>query len=305
MNAAALGELEAYLHQLAVERRLSSGTVTNYRRDLTALSESCTRFGIRRWQDLDDATLGRIMAERHRRGASAGTLAAWLSSVRGFYRYLRRQRGAGPADPTADLRAPKRQRPLPKTLDPDEVSRLLNVKPLAAHEVRDQALFELAYSSGLRRAELVSLNLDALHLAGGEVRVTGKGRKTRMVPVGRMAREALRYWLQVRAQLAAPGEQALFVGAHGRRLSPSVLAQRLARRARRQGLNRHVHPHMLRHSFATHLLESSGDLRAVQELLGHANLGTTQIYTHLDFQHLAQVYDHAHPRARRRRKDAA
>lgn len=297
----ASAELEAYLQQLKFERRLSVSTVANYRRNLSALSESCTRLGIEAWRELDGARLRQIMAERHRRGDSARTLALWLSSVRGLYRYLQQHGSVALRDPTTDLRAPKQTRPLPKTLNPDEAARLLNVTAVEPDEIRDQAVFELAYSSGLRRAELISLNLDALNLEVGEVRVTGKGRKTRIVPVGKQAREALRRWLQTRAQLAATDEQALFVGARGRRFSPEALTQRLARRARRVGLDRHVHPHMLRHSFATHLLESSGDLRAVQELLGHANLSTTQIYTHLDFQHLSQVYDKAHPRARRRK----
>lgn len=294
-------ELEAYLQQLKFERRLSASTVANYRRNLTALRESCARLGIESWQDLDGTHLRQIMAEHHRRGNSARTLALWLSSIRGLYRYLQQHGGAAVLNPTTDLRTPKQSRHLPKTLNPDEAARLLNVTAVEPDEIRDQAVFELAYSSGLRRAELVSLNLDSINLDACEVRVTGKGRKTRIVPIGKQAREALRRWLQARAQLAATDEHALFVGARGRRFSPEALTQRLARRARRVGLDRHVHPHMLRHSFATHLLESSGDLRAVQELLGHSNISTTQIYTHLDFQHLSKVYDKAHPRARRRK----
>lgn len=297
----ASAELEAYLQQLKFERHLSPSTVANYRRNLSTLKDSCARLGIESWHELDGSRLRQIMAERHRRGDSARTLSLWLSSVRGLYRYLQQHGSATTRDPTADLRAPKPARTLPNTLNPDEAARLLNVAVNSPDEIRDQAVFELAYSSGLRRAELVGLNLDALRLDAGEVRVTGKGRKTRILPLGKQAREALRRWLQTRAQLAAADEQALFVGARGRRFSPEALSQRLARRARRVGLNRHVHPHMLRHSFATHLLESSGDLRAVQELLGHANLSTTQIYTHLDFQHLSKVYDQAHPRARRRK----
>ncbi len=300
MTPAAIAEVEAYLQQLRFERRLSSSTVANYRRCLSTLGESCARLGIARWSELDVSRLQRVLAERHRRGDSPRTLALWLSAVRGLFRYLQRQGGAV-GDPTAELRAPKQTRPLPKTLNPDEAARLLNLRPQRPAEICDQAVFELAYSSGLRRAELVDLNLDALNLDAAEVRVTGKGRKTRVLPVGRQAQQALREWLRIRAQLSAADEPALFVGARGRRLSPASLAHRLAQRARRVGLNRHVHPHMLRHSFATHLLESSGDLRAVQELLGHANLSTTQIYTHLDFQHLAQVYDLAHPRARKRK----
>jgi integrase/recombinase XerC len=223
-----------------------------------------------------------------------------LSSWRGFFRWLARHHGLA-ADPTAGVRAPKVAKALPKALAPDEAAALLDRAAHDALEVRDRAMFELCYSSGLRLAELIGLDAgDArIVLKDAEVTVTGKGHKTRTVPVGGKALEALRAWIETRAQVAAPGEPALFVGARGERVDPTVVRRRLARWALRAGLGTHVHPHVLRHSFASHVLQSSGDLRAVQEMLGHASISTTQVYTHLDFQHLAKVYDAAHPRAKR------
>jgi integrase/recombinase XerC len=223
------------------------------------------------------------------------------SAWRGFYHWLVRHRGFK-ANPVLGVRAPKAARPLPKALSVEAAQRLLDDTPRTPQRLRDAAMFELFYSSGLRLAELISLNVGdgRLDLAQGEVTVTGKGSRTRTVPVGAKAREALRAWMEVRAQLAAPGESALFVGGRGRRIAPGVVHGRLRAWALSRGLNQRVHPHMLRHSFATHLLQSSQDLRAVQELLGHASISTTQVYTHLDFQALAKVYDAAHPRARKR-----
>jgi integrase/recombinase XerC len=224
-----------------------------------------------------------------------------LSAWRGFYHWLVRHRGFS-ANPVLGVRAPKAARPLPKALSVEAAQQLLDEQPRTAALVRDAAMFELLYSSGLRLGELIALNVDdgRLDLAQAEVTVTGKGSKTRTVPIGAKAREALKAWIERRAELAAPGERALFVGGRGRRIAPSVVNTRLRAWARRRGLGQRVHPHMLRHSFATHMLQSSQDLRAVQELLGHASISTTQVYTHLDFQALAKVYDAAHPRARKK-----
>ena len=247
------------------------------------------------------APLMRFVATLHAQGLSGRSLARALSAWRAFYRFLIEHDRSLAEDPTAGIRAPKSARRLPSALSPDEAAKLVAITgddPLA---VRDRALFELAYSSGLRLSELSGLDVGGCDVAGGEVRVLGKGSKERVVPVGAAARDALARWLAVRGAHAAGGETAMFTGRGGRRLSPRSIQQRLAGWAIRQGLSRHVHPHMLRHSFASHVLQSSGDLRAVQEMLGHASIASTQVYTHLDFQALAKVYDAAHPRARRKR----
>ncbi len=244
----------------------------------------------------------RFVAQLHARGLAPRSLASLLSAWRGLYRWLARHKGYD-ANPVDGVRAPKPGRRLPKALSVEQVGRLLEPgedgTPAAA---RDAAMFELMYSSGLRLAELVGLDLGdgRLDLAAGEVTVTGKGSKTRTVPVGERAKAALEAWLGARAQLAAPGEKALFVGARGRRIAPGVVERQLARLAARQGIAGRLHPHMLRHSFASHVLQSSQDLRAVQEMLGHASIATTQVYTHLDYQALARVYDAAHPRAKKK-----
>jgi integrase/recombinase XerC len=240
-----------------------------------------------------------FVAARRRGGASGRSVQRALSALRSFYRYLLREGLAG-SSPAQGLRAPKSPRKLPATLDPDQLAHLLDAPADSPLAIRDAAIMELFYSSGLRLAELVGLDRADLDLADAMVEVRGKGAKTRRVPIGGPALEALRRWLAVRPTLAAEGEPAVFVSERGRRLHPRTVQVRLRQLALARGAPRHVHPHLLRHSFASHLLESSGDLRAVQELLGHANIGTTQVYTHLDFQHLAQVYDTAHPRARRK-----
>ena len=303
MNAEHAAWLQRFEEHLASERRLAPTTRQHYRRDLEALIDWCRVEGVDRWQDLDSQQLRRFIGQGHRRGLSGRSLQRRLSAIRTFLRYLVRE-GALPASPAEDLSAPRHHPRLPATLAVDSVSRLLDAEldddgddPLA---IRDRALFELIYSSGLRLAEAVALDLDHLDLGQGLVRVTGKGAKTRLLPVGRKATARLRQWLVVRTGLAAADSRAVFVSRRGTRLSPRSVQQRLLRLAGRAGLNVPVHPHMLRHAFATHMLESSGDLRALQELLGHADIGTTQVYTHLDFQHLAQVYDAAHPRARRK-----
>ncbi len=244
--------------------------------------------------------LMRFIATLHGRGLSGRSLARTLSAWRAFYRFLIERDRSVKDDPCAGIKAPKSPRRLPSALSPEEAARLVTIDGDDPLSLRDRALFELAYSSGLRLSELAHLDVPGCDLATGEVRVFGKGSKERIVPVGTAAREALTRWLVARATHAAPGETAMFTGRRGRRLSPRAIQQRLGEWAIRQGLSRHVHPHMLRHSFASHVLQSSGDLRAVQEMLGHASIASTQVYTHLDFQALAKVYDAAHPRARRK-----
>ena len=307
MDQAETALLARFRSHLSAERRASAHTVAAYQRDLAQLLAYCRDHGVVRWADLDTPGVRGFLAQRHRAGLSPASLQRTLSAVRAFYRFLIRE-GLAARDPVADVRAPKRRRTLPKALDADRMTQFLDGAERtpakdALVAVRDQAMLELFYSSGLRLAELVGLNMGDVDAAEGEARVTGKGRKMRIVPVGRPALQALSQWLGVRSKLAPAGENALFVSRRGRRLSASAVQQRVRQVARRRGLDAKVHPHMLRHSFATHLLESSGNLRAVQEMLGHANIATTQIYTHLDFQHLAQVYDSAHPRARRKRGD--
>ena len=249
---------------------------------------------------LGSRELRRHLATLHARGLSGRSLARTLSSWRAFYRVLQERDLAMTGNPCAGIKAPKAPKRLPSALSPDEAVRLVEIRgddPLA---LRDRALFELAYSSGLRLAELAGLDIEGVDLATSEVRVWGKGAKERIVPVGAAAANALRAWLPVRSDATNPGEKALFVGRGGKRISPRSIERRLAAWAVKQGLGRHVHPHMLRHSFASHVLQSSGDLRAVQEMLGHASIVSTQVYTHLDFQYLAKAYDAAHPRARRK-----
>jgi integrase/recombinase XerC len=253
-------------------------------------------------RDVETQQIRRFVARLHAAGLSGRTLALTLSAWRGFYRWLSRHRGFE-ANPVQGVRAPKSPRHLPKSLSVEQAQQLLEgARPETPEGARDRAMFELLYSSGLRLAELIALDAadGRLDLKQAEVTVTGKGGKTRTVPVGGRAREALRDWLKARALLAAPQERALFVGARGRRIAAGTVQARLRTWAKRQGLGASVHPHMLRHSFASHVLQSSQDLRAVQEMLGHASISTTQIYTHLDFQALAKVYDAAHPRARKK-----
>jgi integrase/recombinase XerC len=245
--------------------------------------------------------LMRFIATLHGRGLSGRSLARTLSAWRAFYRFLLERDGSLKEDPCASIKAPKSSRRLPSALSPDEAAKLVTIDSDEPFDVRDRALFELAYSSGLRLSELAQLDVAGCDLATGEVRVMGKGSKERVVPVGAAAREAVARWLGVRDAHQVTGESAMFIGRRGRRLSPRAIQQRLSQWAVRQGLSRHVHPHMLRHSFASHVLQSSGDLRAVQEMLGHASIASTQVYTHLDFQALAKVYDAAHPRAKRMR----
>jgi integrase/recombinase XerC len=288
-----------YLEALEHQRRLSPATLENYAHALQLLLGLADQKSL---ASLEAADIRRFLAMLHAKGLAPRTLALTLSAWRGCFRWLVKHRGWR-ANPVLGIRAPKAARMLPKALSVEAAQRLLDAAPdddpLLA---QDRAMFELLYSSGLRLAELVALDLGdgRLDLREGEVTVTGKGAKSRTVPVGEKARQALQAWLTLRAQIAGAGEKALFVGARGRRIAPSVVGARLSAWARRRGLGQRVHPHMLRHSFASHMLQSSQDLRAVQELLGHSSISTTQIYTHLDFQALAKVYDAAHPRAKKR-----
>ena len=290
--------LDAYLEHLRSERQVSVHTLDGYRRDLLKVLALCEKHAVASWDALDTRTLRAMVARLHGLGQSSRSLARLLSAVRGFYQYLGRE-GLCRHDPAGGLSAPKGERRLPRALDADRTAQLLDggvEDDFIAR--RDQAMLELFYSSGLRLSELVGLDLDGLDLPAGLVRVRGKGNKARELPVGRKAREAMEAWLPLRA-LANPQDGAVFVGRQGKRLTPRAIQLRV-RQAGVRELGQHLHPHMLRHSFASHMLESSQDLRAVQELLGHADIATTQIYTHLDFQHLAKVYDGAHPRAKRK-----
>lgn len=290
--------LADYLAELADQRRVSPHTVSNYRRDLGKLPKVIGEIPI---AGLQVHHVRRFVAQMHGQGLSGRSLARLLSAWRGFFAWLG-ERGLLKANPCDGIKAPKSPRMLPKALSVDETARLL--APVddddPVQTARDLAMFELFYSSGLRLAELVALDCDALDSIAheGEVRVLGKRSKLRLVPVGSKAREAIAAWAALRGELARADEQALFVGQRGARISPRMVESRLTRRAILLGLPTHVHPHMLRHSFASHVLQSSGDLRAVQEMLGHASIASTQVYTHLDFQHLAKVYDSAHPRAK-------
>lgn len=299
MDRAARAVLDTFLAELRDQRRLSPHTVEAYRRDLERLLSFCREQGFDAWQDLDAQHVRAWVSAEHRRGLGGRSLQRALSAARALFRYLLEE-GKVRADPTADVRAPKAPRKLPRVLDVDQAMRLVEVEGEGVLALRDRAMLELFYSSGLRLAELVALDLGDLDLADGIVQVLGKGNKSRRVPVGRHAVAALRNWLRARGETAPPEQSALFVSRRGGRLSARAVQERIKCWARRQGIDLNVHPHLLRHSFASHMLESSGDLRAVQELLGHADISTTQVYTHLDFQHLARVYDQAHPKARKK-----
>jgi integrase/recombinase XerC len=291
--------LEQFERFLVTERRLSAHTVSAYRHDLKTLEQWCDRNGIAQWRALDHQHVRSFAARSHAAGLKGRSIQRRLAAMRTFFGFLQRE-GALKLNPALDVPAPKAGKRLPQTLDVDQMARLLAFKPRNTLEVRDLALMELFYSGGLRLAELTGLTLKDLDLAEGSARVMGKGSKQRIAPVGRKAVQALRHWLKERPAVARSQCEALFVSRNGGPLSPRAVQLRVAARARAQGLPQHVHPHLFRHSFATHLLESSRDLRGVQELLGHANISTTQVYTHLDFQHLARTYDQAHPRAKRR-----
>jgi integrase/recombinase XerC len=292
-------QIDGYLLHLSRERRLSPHTSSNYARDLRAFADFLANSGVAGWQRVDSQHVRMFAARSHAAGLNPRSVQRRLSAVRGFCNYLMRERVIA-SNPALDVRAPKAAKRLPGTLDVDQINQLLDIPPEDALAVRDRAIMELFYSSGLRLAELVGLDLAHIDLADRTVRVTGKGSKTRILPVGRKAIEALRAWLKERVTLASVESPALFVGRNGARVGPRAVQLRIAMWARRKGLPTHVYPHLFRHSFATHLLESSKDLRGVQELLGHADISTTQVYTHLDFAHLARTYDASHPRAKRK-----
>ncbi len=293
-----------YFNELQYQRRLSRHTLSNYQRDLFAFFEYCQQTyasEINDWNDVLAAHIRHYISKRHQQGLAPASLQRNLSSIRSFFNYLLKLNYVK-NNPATGISAPRSGRPLPNVLDVDQTSRLMQIPTSEdLFAIRDKAILELFYSSGLRLSELVQLDIADYKLSAHSVRVTGKGSKQREVPVGKQAQQALQAWLSRRAELIKINnpEQALFLGKQGKRISPRTIQKRMSTWAIKQGIDVHVHPHMLRHSFASHILESSGDLRAVQELLGHSDISTTQIYTHLDFQHLADVYDKTHPRSKK------
>jgi len=292
-----LNFLESYLNHITFERGLSKLTQNNYARDIKLLLEA-NDAATTPLDTLKPTHIRQLIARLHSRGLGGKSIARMLSSWRGFFDYLVKQHHFS-SNPCIGMRAPKSAKTLPQALSADQAVQLVDVKEDDLLSLRDHAILELFYSSGLRLAELVSLDFNTLDLANGTISVTGKGNKTRIVPVGSHAVSAIQTWLTARTTIAKSGQNALFITKQGNRLTPRAIQYRLKEWAIKQGINSDVHPHMLRHSFATHVLQSSGDLRAVQEMLGHANISTTQVYTHLDFQHLSKVYDQAHPRAKK------
>ena len=298
--------LPEYLEFLNFERGLSPLTRENYARDITQLIKLAN--GIVEpftLNSLQNIHIRRFIATLHAKGLGGKSIARMLSSWRGFFEFLVSRKGFT-SNPVIGLRAPKSPKTLPQALSIEQAIKLVDISDDAVLSVRDHAILELFYSSGLRLSEVVNLNIDALDFNEGTVIVTGKGNKTRIVPMGAHAMDAMQIWLKSRADILInkPAERAVFIGLQGRRVSPRNLQYRIKEWSIKQGINSSVHPHMLRHSFATHVLQSSGDLRAVQEMLGHANISTTQVYTHLDFQHLSKTYDAAHPRAKKLTDDS-
>ena len=313
MTPAALARVAQFRRYMTIERNLSAHTDSNYARDLAALVKFCDTHKLEDWSAVDSQHIRLFASHSHAKGLAGRSIQRRLSAVRSFFEFLVRETRVQelarerPAElinvarnPAVDVRAPKALRRLPETLDADQMASLLEIPAGDIFVTRDRAIMELLYSSGLRLAELVGLDLNGLDLPDRTVRVVGKGKKVRIVPVGTEALNALQAWLKERVSIAKSGETALFVGRTGERLGRRAVQTRVAYWARRQGVSMRVYPHLFRHSFASHLLESGGDLRGVQELLGHADIATTQIYTHLDFQHLARIYDATHPRARRK-----
>jgi len=295
--------LEIFYDYLQYEKQYSPHTLSAYQRDLKQFSQwlDQQKSGFEKdacLTKVNDLNIRAWIAELHRKGMGGKSLQRKLSTLRGFYHFLLREKLVN-KNPAIDIRAPKSPRNLPSTLDVDSISRLLEIPTDSVLALRDCAILELFYSSGLRLSELASLNIDSIDLTESSLRVVGKANKMRILPIGKKAKEALEHWLKHRK--ANAGELALFTSNRGKRLSHRSIQLRVKHWQQKQGLEQHLHPHKLRHSFASHILESSGDLRAVQELLGHADISTTQIYTHLDFQHLATVYDKAHPRARKKK----
>ncbi|HDR1127169.1 TPA: tyrosine recombinase XerC [Pasteurella multocida] len=292
-------QLDKYWNYLRIERQVSPHTLTNYQRQLYRIVDILAENGITSWQAVTPSVVRFILAQSNKEGLKERSLALRLSVLRRFFTYLVQQQDIN-VNPATGVSAPKQNRHLPKNIDAEQVQQLLNNDSKEPIDIRDRAILELLYSSGLRLSELQSLNLNSINTRVREVRVMGKGNKERIVPFGRYASHAIQQWLKVRI-LFNPKDEALFVSQLGNRLTHRAIQQRLEVWGIKQGLSSHLNPHKLRHSFATHMLEASSDLRAVQELLGHSNLSTTQIYTHLNFQHLAEVYDSAHPRAKRKK----
>jgi integrase/recombinase XerC len=291
-------DIDNYLAHLHTGRQLSPHTLSNYRRDLDKFADYCRQNAITDSNAAHDADVRQWVTQLHRKGLGGTSLQRALSALRSFYKYL--NRNGSKHNPALSVQAPKSAKRLPKTLDTDNMQQLLNIEGDDWLSCRDRAILELFYSSGLRLSELVDLNLNDLDLRDAVITVTGKGQKTRRLPIGSFAIKALSEWLLVRSDVGSNSES-VFLSNRGKRLGQRAIQLRLKKYSVQQGITQGVHPHMLRHSFASHMLESSGDLRAVQELLGHANISTTQVYTHLDFQHLAKVYDNAHPRATRKK----
>lgn len=298
MHDSALKWIDRFVGQLRLGN-LSPHTAAAYRQDLAAFVAFAREQDIADWPQITAQHVRGFASASHRRGMNPRSIQRRLATLRSFFNFLIRERALA-QNPGVGVRAPKAAKRLPNTLDPDQMARLLEFRADDRLDARDKAIMELFYSSGLRLSELIGLDLGKIDLRAQLVQVLGKGQKERVIPVGRHAVLALEAWLRERAAIANADETALFVGRNGARLGPRAIQLRIKRWAKLQGLGRHVHPHMFRHSFASHLLESSQDLRGVQELLGHANISTTQIYTHLDFQHLAKIYDQSHPRARRK-----
>ncbi|GAB2641147.1 tyrosine recombinase XerC [Vibrio panuliri] len=291
--------LERFYEYLRSEKGLSLHTQRNYKQQLETMAQHLLSMGLKDWTQVDAAWVRQLASKGMREGMKPSSLATRLSSLRSFFDFLI-LRGELTANPAKGVSAPRKKRPLPKNLDVDEVGQLLEVTDDDPLSIRDRAMMELMYGAGLRLAEMVSVNVKDVSLFSGELRVVGKGDKERKVPFSGLAKEWVGNWLKVRSTLAKPDEKALFVSKLGVRISHRNVQKRMAEWGQKQAVASHISPHKLRHSFATHMLESSNNLRAVQELLGHENISTTQIYTHLDFQHLAQVYDQAHPRAKKK-----
>lgn len=294
-------QLASFSQHIDTARNLSPLTTKNYLRDLSRLQSLLSDPAIATLSDIDTQHIRSALTTLHKNGLSNASLQRWLSSVRTFFRYALQKQWLS-NNPADGLQAPAKAKKLPRLLDADQAIQLVSIEGDGWHSLRDRALLELLYSSGLRLAEIANVDIGDIHFGEATVRVTGKGDKTRLIPVGSCALKAIEHWLKVRSERALENEKALFVSQRGKRISHRAIQQRVKLIAQRQGISQPIHPHMLRHSFASHMLESSGDLRGVQELLGHANLSTTQIYTHLDFQHLAKTYDSAHPRAHSRGK---
>lgn len=293
--------LSRFYEYLRSEKGLSLHTQRNYKQQLETMAAHLVTLGLKDWGQVDAAWVRQLASKGMREGMKASSIATRLSSLRSFFDFLV-LRGEMTANPAKGVSAPRKQRPLPKNLDVDEVGQLLEVSGDDPLSIRDRAMMEVMYGAGLRLAELVSINLKDVLGRQGEIRVVGKGDKERKAPFSGLAKEWVDKWLKVRGDLASPGENALFVSKLGTRISHRSVQKRMEYWGKKQSVASHISPHKLRHSFATHVLESSQNLRAVQELLGHENISTTQVYTHLDFQHLAQAYDQAHPRARKKNK---